>query len=186
VWSLIYRRRAAVVSLTLLVAGVLPVAFIAQRSLEAVYVPSLGAVILLALPLAHIFTRPLPALLAALLLAGGFHHLRRDLDREAHLSEANLIASVSRQLRETAPCLRKGAHVLFRRDPFPRFDWNSLFLVRLLYSDREIVVHRPGRQSEPPEHYDVVFDWDDGHGLLRRINRETTRASTAPNNTPSK
>ncbi len=146
-WSLIYHRRAAVVSLVVLIAGVLPVAFIPQRSLEAVYVPSLGAVTLLALPLSALFARPVPAVVAAMLLAGTFHHLRRDRHPEVHLAEACHIAEVVAQLRRAAPCLPPGAHVLFERDPFPQFDWNSLFLIHLVYNDLTMIVHRPGRPA---------------------------------------
>ena len=186
-WSLIYHRRAAVVSLVLLFAGVLPVAFIEQRALEAVYVPSLGAVILLALPLSVRLTRPLPAVLGALLLAGTFHHLRRDRHPEIHLAEANRIASVAAQIRRAAPCLPPGAQVLFVRDPFPRFEWNSLFLVRLVYNDMTFAVSQPGRPgSGQPVDYDAVFDWDEEGSVMRRINRPPTSANRMPKNTPSK
>lgn len=186
IWSLIYHRRAAMVSLVLLIAGVLPVAFIEQRALEAVYVPSLGAVILLALPLSALLTRPLPAVLAAILLAGTFHHLRRDRHPEIHLAEANQIASVSKQMRQAAPCLPPGAHVLFVRDPFSRFEWNSMFLVRLVYNDMTIDVSRPGRLPDQPVDYAAVFDWDADGAVIRRINLPPTNANRIPKNTPSK
>jgi len=187
VWSLIRHQRAAVVAMVMLGAGVLPVAFIPQRGLEAVYVPSLGAVILLALPLADLCKqRPLAATVAAILLAGTFHHVRRHRRPDDYLAEARHIENVARQMRQGVPCLRPGAHVLFLRDPFPQFEWNSLFLVHLLYGDREIVVHRPGRPSGPIESYDAVFDWDDGEGVLRRRTFETTSAITMPKNMPSK
>ena len=192
VWSLIHHRRAALIAVLIMVAGVLPVAFIPQRGLEAVYVPSLGAMILLALPLAALCRQPLPAVLAAVLLAGTFHHLRRDRNTEAPVAEARHIAAVAAQMRQSAPCLAPRSRVLFLRDPFPRFDWNSLFLVRLLYGDQSIEVYRPGRIDGPPETYDVVFDWDagaeggPGQGVLRRIIHEATSVSTTPNTTPSK
>ena len=185
-WSLIYHSRAAVVALVLLIVGVLPVAFIEQRALEAVYVPSLGAVILLALPLSALLTRPIPAVLTAVLLAGTFHHLRRDRHPEIHLAEANRIASVAAQMRQVAPCLPPGASVLFARDPFPRFEWNSLFLVRLVYNDMTIAVSRPGRLPGQPVDYDAVFDWDPDDAVMRRINRPPTSANRMPKNTPSK
>ena len=75
----------------------------------------------------------------------------------------------------------------FTRDPFPQFDWNSLFLARLLYDDPTVKVDRPGRSTAAP--YDVVLDWDGGgpgHGVLRRRSLEATSAKTAPNSTPSK
>ncbi len=81
-WGLVYRRQAALVSIVLLVVGVLPVAFIPQRSLESVYVPSLGAAILLALPLARVFRGPLIATAMAALLAWQFHHNWRGRFRE--------------------------------------------------------------------------------------------------------
>lgn len=124
--------------------------------------------------------------MAAILLAGTFHHLRRELNPDIHLVQSRHIASVARQLRQSAPCLRPGAHVLFLRDPFPKLDWDSLFLVHLLYNDREMVVHRPGRPAELPENYDAVFDWDEGEGVLRRRIFETTSAITMPKNMPSK
>jgi hypothetical protein len=187
VWSLIHHQRAAVVSIVMLVAGVLPLAFIPQRDLEAVYVPSLGAVILLALPLADLCKRqPLVATAAAILLAGTFHHVRRHRNPDDYLAEARHLANVARQMRQSAPYLPPGAHVLFLRDPFPRFEWNSLFLTRLLYNDREMIVHRPGRPGGPIETYDAVFDWDEGESVLRRRTFDTTNAITMPKDMPSK
>ncbi len=93
--------------------------------------------------------------------------------------------SVSAQMRQTAPCLPRGAHVLFERDPFPQFGWNSFFLMELLYDDSSILVHRPGRMPEAAGSYDAVFDWD-GTELRRRSIREITSVSTTPKNIPSK
>ena len=188
-WSVMYHRRAAVVALVLSGAGALPVAVIPQRSLESLYVPALGVVALLALPLAALCRRsPLGSTVAAVLLAGTFHQLGSDPDPDGRLAEARHIGDVTRQIRQAAPSLPRGASIHFTRDPFPRFDWNSYFLIRLLYDDPTVKVDRPGRETSAT--YDVSWDWDDGggpgHGFLRRRSLEATRASTAPKSTPSK
>jgi hypothetical protein len=186
-WGLARCARVSVVALTILFVGILPVAFIPQRGLESVYVPYLGVAILFATPLAALVKQPLAATVAAILLAGTFHHLRRDRHPEGHFAEAAHIMSVTRQLRAAAPYLPKGAHVLFERDPFPQFDWNSYFLVRLVYDDPTVEVDRPGRSRYGPN-YDVVFDWDaaEGQGFLRRSKLEATSVRTTPNRNPSK
>lgn len=188
-WGLWRDRQATLVSLAIAFIGILPVAFIPQRGLECAYVPFLGIATLLALPVARVAPQPLAAAALAVLLAGSLHHFRREKHPEIYLGETEHIMSVARQLRDRQPCLAKGTHVLFLRDPFPQFDWNSYFLMRLLYDDPTVEVDRPGRSRYGPN-YDVVFDWDagggPGQGVLRRSSLEATSTSTAPNRMPSK
>ena len=86
------------------------------------------------------------------------------------------------------PVMPRSARVRLNRNPM-KAEWNSLFLLRLLYNDMSIEVSRPGH--EMPRPYDLEFDWEPdgggpGQGALRRRSLEATNASTAPKTTPSK
>lgn len=172
VWTLWRHREAGLVGCAILFAGMLPVSFIGQRGFDAAYVPALGAVVLLALPMAGLLSRlsldgSIPATLAAILFAGSFHQMNRhQRSPSAERAEANHIMEVSRQLRSRVPCLNPGSRVLFLADPFPQFNWNSLFLVRLVYGDMSLEVDRPDRvRSRDPQPYSATLTWQGEAGF---------------------
>lgn len=183
VWGLAKRRDAGLAASAMLVAGILPVAFIHERGFDAVYVPALGAAILLAVPGAALLARaglpsPPAAALAAVLLAGGFHYSHRNARLpDGERAEANHVMAVARELRACVPRLAPGARIRFVADPFPQWEWNSLFLVRLVYGDMTLDVDRPGRIRNPGAGYAAVFTWEPAQGdvpaRLRRLDRRT-------------
>jgi hypothetical protein len=71
------------------------------------------------------------------------------------------------QLHGLEPAFPPHSRILFLNDPVPAEWWNMLFLVRLSYGDRSLVVDRT-KQTRPlpePGHYDYVFDYRDGRFL---------------------
>lgn len=165
-WTAWRHPRVGAPSAAILFVGILPVAFIEQRGFEAMYVPALGAAILLAMPVAAVLSRarwltgPVPATLTAILLAGSFHYIHRQLNSTAgERTEADHIMEVSRQLRARVPCLDPHSRLLFLADPFPQYEWNSLFLVRLVYGDMSLEVDRPGR-ARPGIPYAAKLAWN--------------------------
>ena len=192
-WALWKHPKPTLVSLALLLTAILPVAFIAPRGFDAAFLASLGAVTILGLAIADLLarcgvTRTLTITALPLLLAAGFHFHFMDWDATGLRLETEEISSLARQFRQTVPVMPRGARVRLNHDPL-KAEWNSLFLLRLLYNDMSIEVSRPGHEVSGP--FYAELDWDPdgggpGHGVFRRSSLETTNASTAPNTTPSK
>ena len=90
---------------------------------------------------------------------------------ELSQSEHRHIRDVYEQLHEQLPDLRKGGGVLFLQDPFPRREWNSLFLVGLCFRDPHVRVYRLDRllrdwgQSASVD-VDVVFTYENARLTL--------------------
>jgi len=75
------------------------------------------------------------------------------------------------ELLRVQPQVKRGAHVLFVDDPFPRDQYFLLFLTRLLYHDMTIEVTRTSVQPCPVaqyRNYDVVLLYRRGNLLAWR------------------
>jgi hypothetical protein len=185
----------------------LPVAFIDARGLAQYYIPLFGwalyAGVLLNLLFSWVLRRfhaanpartrayASAALLAGLvlLLYPRWKSYLPDHPASVFL-EAEDNRSIARQLRHLEPHLRPGARLLFLDDPI-RPDWfNLTFLVRLLYRNRSIVIHRAkpdvAQAEKPPEAltpamlaaYDHVFDCRGGY--FRELSSPWDRGSPMP------
>ncbi|HWQ55192.1 MAG TPA: hypothetical protein VN442_16010 [Bryobacteraceae bacterium] len=153
--------------------GILPVALIPQRGMDAAYVVAPGFALSIAAVLAALAGRArlrhrttFALTLAALLL---IHIKCGRIDFYGLTAPQRQIAAVHDQLRRYAPFPR-GSHILFLRDPLPEHTWNSTFLVYLMTRDPDVSVHRVDRLDEqplPPEPvpFHAVLSWD-GNRLL--------------------
>ena len=166
------RTKAARFAWLFLMFTPLPVLFISPRDAHSYYVPLFGWALLAASLLAAVagpLTRRLPGSLfisVSILLVP--LHLSTALP--PWLDSTNpqcAIASVARQLLTLYPRLTPGSRLLFASDPFPdMMDHQGMYLVRLMYGDSSLVVHR-GRGTAPDSlsdgrPYDHVFEWRDG------------------------
>jgi hypothetical protein len=166
------RAKAARFAWLFLMFTPLPVIFILPRDAHSYYVPLFGWALLAASLLAAVagpLTRRLPGSLfisVTILLVP--LHLSTALP--PWLDPTNpqcVIASVARQLRTLYPRLTPGSRLLFASDPFPAMmDHQGMYLVRLMYGDSSLVVHR-GRGTPPDflsdgRPYDHIFEWHDG------------------------
>lgn len=85
------------------------------------------------------------------------------------------------QLHRLEPRLAPRSRILFLNDPV-RADWyNLLFMVRLSYGDRSLVVDRVKQPPTAPDNtYDYVFDYREGRFVeLRRPTRSASQADRA-------
>jgi hypothetical protein len=163
--------------------GVLPVAFIPSRGIYAVYIPLVGFAACAAI--AWVKVRDLfssrvcrmPPALAFLLLVfvmASFYHMK-GADRLIGMDiQAAQISSVINGLRTTLPSARKGARMLFLKDPFdnvPNAVWASYFITHLLYRDNTIELDHIALM--PP--YDYIFTVEQGRLVLVSPRNESSR-----------
>ena len=163
--------------------GVLPVAFIPSRSIYALYIPLAGFDLCAATlfietrewlwrgvqRLTHLPDLPglrqILMFIVLLLALGGFYSVKEAridtwLDRQSRQ-----IASVIDALHAELPTAKKGANMLFLRDPFenvPSVEWATVFITHLLYRDSTIQPDRLWKMPKPPDaarmkQYDYIF-----------------------------
>ena len=163
--------------------GVLPVAFIPTRSIYAIYIPLAGFDLCAATLLvearewlwrglqrrAHLAgrlgTRQILTFILLLVVLSRYYsaHGARFytwLDEQSHQ-----ITTVIDELRAQLPSAKKGAQMLFMKDPFPNVlavEWATVFITHLLYRDHTIQPDRLWRMAAPPDaermkQYDYIF-----------------------------
>lgn len=194
--ALVSRSRALRFAWLFLMLSPLPIAFIDPRGVAQYYVPLFGWALYAGVLVDLLFNRVFEWVLrrfhpanparthiyaSAALLAGLVLLLyplwkayRPDQPASVFV-EAEGNRSIVRQLHHLQPHLRPGARLMFLDDPV-RADWyNLMFLVRLSYRDRSIVVHRAKPAVSAPEippeaptpatlaGYDHVFDYRGGY-----------------------
>jgi hypothetical protein len=79
--------------------------------------------------------------------------------------QARQIMAVAKDLKVQMPGPRKGAHLLFLKDPFEKAagtEWATIFLSRLLYRDQTIESDRLWKMDQKPNgdslrRYDAIF-----------------------------
>jgi hypothetical protein len=153
------RSRALRFAWLFLMLSPLPVAFILPRGVAQYYIPRFGwslyagalinlviSAILRRFPSKHPFrTRTWVGAAVVVLLAAisyPFWRAYQPWNPTSVLMEGEMNRSTVRQLRRLEPQLPHDSRLLFFDDPY-RPDWYNLtFVVRLLYNDRSIVVHR--------------------------------------------
>jgi hypothetical protein len=148
------RTRDGLVSAVVIWAGLLPVAFIAERGFYVVYLTLPGWYLLAARLIERATRRLNPALVFAVIALAliPLHAARKEQGR-AWVAEAH--ATVSRVLeplrREVAP---RGARILFLADSYPKDDYLPTFIFRLRFRDNGI---RVDRERTADASYDRVY-----------------------------
>jgi hypothetical protein len=140
-------------ALAWMLIGILPVAFISQRGLDAVWIPALGMAMYVAWGLRELSFRlaprfgPRPVVLfaALLVLLAAAHYRYARKDWSAMLAEGRHIRKVYNELRTRHGGLTATGHILFVEDPFPESGWTSAFLVFLLSGRSDMHVYRLDR-----------------------------------------
>ena len=152
--------RALHLGLAWILIGILPIAFIIPRGLDASYIPALGLALCLAATVREVSRRlaPLDASRRQILIFGALmallaciHVERGRIDLEGMTTESRHIHKVYEQLRTIQPAFPDKSHVLFLNDPFPVHDWATIFLVNL---------HSHGRIHNVLRRDRLVRTWD--------------------------
>jgi hypothetical protein len=179
VFAIYSRRREMLIGWVVATAGALPVIFIQERGLYALYVTLPGwwlyAAALLVLSRnalqrrlpdwsAALDARPEQVLLyaAVLLLLMPIHALRKPAGNSWVEGDYRSVRSVLVPL-DSAPPLRRGARVLFLADPFDPGDWILSHMFRLHYRDDSLIVDRVKDHAEFAAHaneYDRAYVLD--------------------------
>lgn len=180
VLALLARSRALGLCWVLFFAGVLPVAFIPARGLNAVCIPVVGLVIFVS-TLAALYRDALLRLVfslswkplgqALLFAAVAWFMLLVHPDCKQmfidYQPEYGEIREVRKQLQWLHPRLPAGSRILVANDPFRNDTYDIFFLFQLLYRRDNIVVDLLGKFNPKPaaaaiERYDYVFGFENG------------------------
>jgi hypothetical protein len=170
-------------SLLFWLIGVLPVAFIPSRGIYAVYIPLVGfaaCVAMVWVKVRDLFssrvcrTPPALAFLLLVFVMASFYQVKGADHLTWMDTQAAQISSVIDRLRTILPSARKGARMLFLKDPFdnvPNALWASVFIAHLLYRDNTIELDRIA--VRPP--YDYMFTVEQGRLVLISPPNESSR-----------
>jgi hypothetical protein len=157
--------------------GILPVAFIRQRGLDAAYIPTLAFALCLSVAVTATvarasqltswrWLRPSVVFVSVLLVLVPLHKKYGGIDFDGMLSEGRHIRSVYEQMRgwQQYP-FPKGSRILFLRDPFPNAEWGSTFVVYLSSRDKSLEVYRMDRLMKEADNsqvlsFDMVFSYE--------------------------
>jgi hypothetical protein len=187
VLAVLRRSRCLLFALSFLLLSMLPVAFIANSAFF-LYIPAAGwalygadtlvwarKVLLRAIAgrdasgLIMVSQAILFLGLAAILVP--LHKRESPAVMRLFLSRQPPVGELSSGLLRIQPHLKRGAHVLFVDDPFPKDQYLLVFITRLVYGDmtieidRTAVQPRTGAEYRNAEYrnYDAVFRFRDGH-----------------------
>ena len=185
--ALLTRSRALLFTYTFILFSVLPVIFITPRgTMFVLYISYAGwtvyAATVAALPREKIRParsrdqrrasppRPFAIPVLPILAAGGLFWLHATNQR--HVKVPDVIRPFREQMRAAVPALSANSRVLLLDDPFGTGEWTPLFVIRLSYGSRDIVVDRVKMMPAAPDaatvrSYDVVLTWS--HGKLIRV-----------------
>jgi hypothetical protein len=163
--------------------GVLPVEFIPSRGIYAIYIPLAGFDLcaatlfietrdwlwhggqrLVRLPDLLELRQILTFIVLLLALTQFYYSKGAKLDNWEN-QQSREIGSVIEALRAQLPSAKKGAHMLFMKDPFEKTlgtEWGTVFVTHLLYRDNRIQPDRLWKMTEPPDaallkQYDYIF-----------------------------
>ncbi len=157
--TLISRRLPLRLAVVWMVVGILPVAFIPQRGLDAVYIPTLAFALFLATGLTRLAARPAILFVCVLLALVALNLKYGRIPFEQATAEGRHIESVYDQLRGLHTVFPRGGRVLFLRDPFANEEWGSTFVAMLYSRDRSLYVQRLDRLQQHGDPADLV-DFD--------------------------
>jgi hypothetical protein len=167
--ALLLKDRVMVWAWICFVVGILPVAFIAQRDLDSIYVPMgafaiyVGQGVYRTLSAAGLSQKPAAIWICfgvlVLLLCRAY---RVPLQTVRWKEEYAVIRETRENLATALPTIPSGARLYFKNEPYPAiFPWSSLFLVRLQRRDGSIVVDNLLRVPNADQSkYDWILDWD--------------------------
>ncbi|MGH9723089.1 MAG: glycosyltransferase family 39 protein [Bryobacteraceae bacterium] len=183
-----FRRRSSLPFLFVwMLVTILPVAFIQQRSLDAVFIPALGLAAYVAICVVEGSKRIAPNLnpsivfLIVLVPLVCFESNQGKLDFHSITEENRHIRKVYRRLQCLDGSIRPGSRILFLADPFPALDWNSTLITHLSLRERNLHIRRVNwmlKELNPsdPADFDVVLSWEDDR--IRRC--DATRFHNVP------
>jgi hypothetical protein len=162
-----------------MIIGILPVAFIHQRGLDAVWIAALGFALFLASGLVAVTrrfapssaVRPVVLFIAVLVALIAIHGKYGRFNFVTDTADSRQIMDVYQQIHQRQPVFPLGSRILFLQDPIPEHDYASTFIVYLLSRDLMMHVYRLDRllkEWPPTETREVnfVFTWSGGR-LLR-------------------
>jgi hypothetical protein len=189
------RSRAALLCWVLFVAGLLPLAFIRPRNLDAALIPITGLLIYAAIILVKARDAVVRFAAKRLLIpwpntATGFQHVflfgavalfllhvhpHDDFVYQTAGRQYAQIRGLREQLLRLHPGIPSGSRILFTQDPFPEASYNLMFVVHLTYRDRSITVDRGKVMNPKPDTpamltYDYAFSYENGN--LRQLERQ--------------
>ena len=172
------RSKALAFSALLFTVGILPVAFIPWRGLNAVYIPLAGLAIFLAVLLVNAresLTERLGSpvegkIVLFVVVASALMHLHPTAHghyESWQRDEYANIRAVMDQMPQLHPHLKPGDRILVVKDPFKQFNWASLFIARLVYRDESLGVDRLVSMDHKPTatqvaEYNVRLAFEDG------------------------
>jgi hypothetical protein len=182
----IARSRKLLFAWVVIFFGLLPVSFAPARGGYVMYVSWIGWVLYASIVLIafeDLLTRKFPQYRTALacvvfVLVGWrvgkiqLHALRNDTRTWLYDGPA-IIRDMAHQLPAMHPSFPQGTRILFQEDAFTTGEWTPMFVMRLLYHDRNLVVDRIKTKTEKPPgweqftspdhtHYDYVFTCENG------------------------
>jgi hypothetical protein len=184
--ALVARSRKLIFAWIVLFFGLLPVAFAPGRGGYVMYISYVGWVLyagVVVVRLEDLVTRGHPqyrtALACAVFVLAGWrvgkvqlHSLRTEPRKWLYDSPA-MIRGMAEQLPAMHPAFPRGARILFQEDGFTTGEWTPMFVMRLLYNDRILIVDRIKSATAKPAdwvqytspdhaHYDYVFTFENG------------------------
>jgi len=184
--ALLARSRKLIFAWIVLFFGLLPVIFTPLRSGYVMYISYVGWVLyagVILIRLEDLVTRSHPQYRTALACVifvlvgwrvGKIHeHSVRTEDRQWLYDSPHMIRGMVEQLPAMHPSFPRGARILFQEDGFTTGEWTPMFVMRLLYDDRDLIVDRIKSATVKPAdwvqytspdhtHYDYVFTWENG------------------------
>jgi hypothetical protein len=185
--ALLARSRKLIFAWIVLFFGLLPVTFVPQRGGYVMYISYVGWVLyagIVLIRLEDLITRSRPqyrTALACVIFAlvgwrvGKAHlHSVRTEPRPWLYESPAMIRGMAEQLPAMHPSFPKSTRILFQEDAFTTGEWTPLFVMRLLYHDRGLIVDRIKSATAKPAdwaqytspdhtHYDYVFTWENGN-----------------------
>jgi hypothetical protein len=189
--ALLARSRKLIFAWIVLFFGLLPVTFVPPRSGYVMYISFVGWVLyagVVLVRLQDLVTRSHPqyrtALACAVFVLAGWrvgkvheHSVRKE-PRQWLYDSPHMIRGMAEQLPAMHPGFPRSARILFQEDGFTTGEWTPMFVMRLLYNNRELIVDRiksstakaaDWEQFTSPDHthYDYVFTW--GNGRYRQV-----------------
>jgi hypothetical protein len=184
--ALVARSRTLIFAWIVLFFGLLPVAFVPERGGYVMYISYVGWVLyagVVLIWLEDLVTRSHPqyrtALACAIFVLVGWrvgkvhlHSVRTEPREWLYFSPA-MIRGMAEQLPAMHPGFPPGTRILFQEDGFTTGEWTPLFVMRLRYDDRALIVDRIKSSTVKPadwvqytspdhDHYDYVFTWENG------------------------
>jgi hypothetical protein len=184
--ALLARSRKLIFAWIVLFFGLFPVAFVPARGAYVMYISYVGWVLyagVVLIRLEDLVTRSHPQYRTALaclifVLVGWrvgkvhLHSLRTEPRQWLYDSPA-MIRGMAQQLPAMHPSFPRGSRILFQEDGFTTGEWTPMFVMRLLYNDRDLIVDRIKSSTAKPAdwvqftspdhtHYDYVFTWENG------------------------